>query len=201
MATNGVRQPVIRIFNPEDDPSTAGTEHSDLIAYDLAHEIHHLRSRLWPIGEHDTVVVSIKGMRHSTISQRPGGAYGIYVGPKSCYNANGGLPHMTPHIERRYEMEALSRALEVLRNIVINNPDILRIFVITDSDFLSSALSEIHEVLMNAGFPQSGNRIPDFERVKQLHEHLCEFEATGRTIQFWNAPSLTRKAYELAMVT
>lgn len=189
MATGNVRQPILRIFDPENDPSTAGIEHSRLIAYDLVHEIRRLRSPLLPIWDDNTVIVSVKGVRHSTISQRPGGAYGIYVGPSSCYNANGWLPHMTPHIERRYEIEALAKALEVIRAIVTHNIDIKRILVITESDFLSSALSGTHPY---------GNQIPHFERLNQLHGVLCEIEDSGRTIQFWNTPDLTRKAYELA---
>lgn len=96
---------------------------------------------------------------------------------------------MTPHWERRYEIEALAKALDVIRDIVTHNIDIRRILVITESDFLSSTLSGIHPY---------GNQIPHVESLNQLHEALCEIEASRRIIQFWNTRSLIPEAHGLA---
>jgi ribonuclease HI len=120
-------------------------------------------------------------------------SYGIYFGPSSPYNSYGLLPDTSPQTSTRAEIEALSQALKISREITDQDFQLSHIKVATDLSLLANAMCQwMEQWTENGGMGTNGRQVAHYQFSKQLHEELDYMEYSddgGKEMQFWHIPS------------
>ena len=139
-----------------------------------------------------SMVVHIDGACRNNGRPSAKASYGVWFGSESKHNVYGPVDSSIPQTSTRAEIEALSKALESIREICAEDFKLSEIKIATDSSFLVNAFSRWMEAwIENNGRGSDGKRIKYFERLKEIHGALDEMEYGddgGIRCKFWLIP-------------
>ncbi|KAF3042561.1 hypothetical protein E8E11_007105 [Didymella keratinophila] len=125
-----------------------------------------------------------KGARESRAS------YGVYFGPGSPHNASGPLPSTVEQSRVRAVIEALATALNSIRVIQQNDPQVVYIKIATDSSYLVGVMTRaIEDWIKDNGIGSNGQAVAHYNELKDLHGLLHGMEHDNNQpmyIQFWH---------------
>ncbi|KAI9687158.1 MAG: hypothetical protein M1822_002569 [Bathelium mastoideum] len=184
-----------RLWHPDEIYRAADVKSVGLLAYNQEKQI--TQHWLWSYGKgvyvnaHSMVVYIDRACRNNG---RPSAkaSYGIWFGSESKHNVCGLIDSSIPQTSTRAEIEALSKALETIREICAKDFALTEIKIATDSSFLVNAFSLwIETWIEDNGLGSDGQPIKHFERLKEIHDVLDEMEYGddgGIGCEFWEIP-------------
>ncbi|KAL6858471.1 ribonuclease H-like protein [Trichoderma novae-zelandiae] len=185
-----------RIFDPQSSPLHRHVPADQLIVYNSTKRVQQLQE-IHPYTNQisvdiPTVVVSIDGACRGNGTPAARAAWGVYFGPQSPHNASGILDAALPQTSTRAEIEALSQALDIIRNDVSRDFSLLHYRIRTDSSYLVQTFSQwIESWIDNGGKTSRGKRAAHFEVLKKIHERLDDMtygDDGGMEFKFWLVP-------------
>ncbi|KAI3336982.1 ribonuclease H-like protein [Xylariaceae sp. AK1471] len=185
-----------RLFDPDLSRMHRRVPESQLITYNTAKQvsqlqIRHPRTNAIELDVH-TLVIGIDGACRDNGKPTASASWGVFVGPGSRHNASGRLEAHLPQTSSRAEIEALSHALDTVRNIAASDYSLMHVKVVSDSEYLVNAMSKwIEGWIENGGVRSRRRPIAHFEKLKAIHERLSEMEYGddgGIVVQFWHMP-------------
>ncbi|KAL6881654.1 ribonuclease H-like protein [Trichoderma longibrachiatum] len=185
-----------RTFDPRDSRAHRHVPVDQLIVYNAHKGVRQLQEMNAYTGQMSvdsrTVVVSIDGACRGNGTPSAQAAWGVYFGPQSMHNECGLLDATLPQTSTRAEIEALSQALNIIRNYVSEDYSLLHYHIRTDSSYLVNTFSTwIHDWIKNGGMNSRGKRAAHFEVLKRIEERLDDMtygDDGGMTFRFWLVP-------------
>ncbi|ROW07415.1 hypothetical protein VMCG_03838 [Cytospora schulzeri] len=150
-----------------------------------------------------TVVVSIDGACRNNGKSKARASWGVYFGPGSRYNSSGLLSPELPQTNSRAEIEALSRAIDTIREVSYQDMALQDIKIRCDSGYLCQAMSRwMEEWIENNGVRSNGRAVAHFDKLREIYGKIDDMtygDEGGLHLQFWNVPrEENREADELA---
>ncbi|TFA99286.1 Ribonuclease H1 [Trichoderma ghanense] len=185
-----------RIFNPQHSRAHRHVPVDQLIVYSPYKEVRQLQGINPNTGQMSvdsrTVVVSIDGACRGNGKSSARAAWGVYFGPQSMHNASGTLDAALPQTSTRAEIEALSQALDIIRNDVSKDLSLLHYHIRTDSEYLVKTFSAwIQKWIENGGMNSQGKPAAHFDTLKKILERLDDMtdEVKGdMKVKLWQVP-------------
>jgi ribonuclease HI len=185
-----------RLFVPSEGHGYARIPLSELVVYNdqksVSQLMFHIHSQPRPVLDDFTMVVYIDGACRGNGTPTARSSYGVYFGPNSKYNTFGRVPSTMPQTSTRAEIEALSHAMSIIRNVTSQDYRLQCIKIATDSSFLVNAMArDIEGWIVQGGKGARGKKVAHYEKLKELHEMLDEMEFGddgGIGVQFWLVP-------------
>lgn len=177
-----------RLFDPRIRLPHRDVPTSQLVVYDPSKQI--TRLQMYVPGEGVVVdrgnyVVYISGACRNAGQPSAKASWAVYLGPGSRHNRSGALHPDLPQTGSRAEIEALSRALDVVRAIRLRDQTLSAVKIATDSDYLVRAMALWIE---DGGVSAREKKVAHFETLRQVHERLEEMtygEEDGLDFCFW----------------
>jgi ribonuclease HI len=185
-----------RLFDSDLSPMHRRVPAPQLITYNNVKQISQLQiqnphTKAIELDTH-TAVIRIDGACRDNGKPTARASWGVFVGPGSRYNACGRLEADLPQTSSRAEIEALSHALDAVRNITKNDYSLSEVKIASDSEYLVNAMSRWIEGWIEGGGLGSRRRpVAHFGKLKAIHEKLDEMEYGddgGIHVQFWHVP-------------
>jgi ribonuclease HI len=136
-----------RVFDPLQDDAHCGIPADQLIVYEPDREFQHIRYMIPSTGESFplrlSIVVSIDGACRGNGTPSARAAWGVYFGPQSSHNSCEVLDLSLTQTSTRAEIEALSKALDIICNLVSSNLCLqyYTYYIRTDSAYLVNTFS------------------------------------------------------------
>jgi ribonuclease HI len=197
-----------RRWHPTQGPATSPIwlqSPSELIKYNPEKQVSQLQMKPVsrdPVADKSTMVVGIDGRYQQNENLAP--SYGIYFGPDSKYNTKGILEKSLPQTQSRVEIEALSKALDIIYSICDKDFSLSQIYIGTASESLYRAITDhIYGWVEDGGAQANGKEVENFVELKRLHELLEEKwygDDGGIEVRFWETSSEeNRQARALAL--
>ncbi|KAL7788314.1 ribonuclease H-like domain-containing protein [Trichoderma ceciliae] len=195
-----------RVFYPQSSPMHRLVPADQLVVYTAAKKVRQLREKSPYRGDMSvdgrSVVVSIDGAYRGNGTRLARAAWGVYFGPQSPYNASGLVDPALSQTSTRAEIQALSQALHIIRNIS-RDFSLREYYIITDSSYLVQACAEwIQDWIENDGRSSRGKKVAHFEVLKDINERLDDMtygDEGGMHFKFWLVPrDFNREADALA---
>lgn len=185
-----------RVFDPRLSPAHRRIPADQLIVYNSAKRVQQLREmnpRTSQMGiDRHSVVVSIDGACRGNGTPSARASWGVYFGPQSTHNSCGILDPTLPQTSTRAEIEALSRALDIICDSISKDFSLQHYYIRTDSSYLAKTFSEwIQNWIENGGKNSEGKRPAYFGTLKKIHERLDEMtygDDGGMQFKFWHVP-------------
>ncbi|KAF6810670.1 glycoside hydrolase family 5 protein [Colletotrichum sojae] len=177
-----------RLFNPRISMPYRDIPRSQLVVYDPTKQITRLQMYIPGEGvvvDKGSCVVYISSACRNTGQPSAKASWAAYLGPGSRHSRSGPLHPDLPQTSSRAEIEALSRALDVVRAIRLRDQKLSAVKIATDSEFLVRAMAMWIE---DGGVNSKGKRVAHFETLRQIHERLEEMtygEEGGLDFCFW----------------
>lgn len=194
MDVNDDDEDLKRVFDPQLSPAHRRFAADQLIVYNPAKRVQHLRQISGgQVGvDGYSVVVSIDGACRGNGTRSARAAWGVYFGPQSPHNSCGMLDKSLAQTSTRAEIEALSRALDIIRNDVSRDFSLQHYYIRTDSSYLANTFSEwIRSWIQNGGKNFKGKRPAHFGILRAIHERLDDMtygDDGGMQFKFWHVP-------------
>lgn len=121
----------------------------------------------------------------------------FFFGPQSPYNSGGLLDSAHPQTSSRAEIEALSKALDIICNLVSTDFSLHHFYIRTDSSYVANTFSDwIQTWIKKKGKNRSGKSPAYFMTLMKIHERLEDmtYGADGGTVfRFWQIPREANK--------
>lgn len=193
---NEFGEEIRRRFDPLYSPMHRPVPESELVIYTPSKKVSQLQVKHPRTGAIEldelTVVVSIDGACRGNGTPSARGAWGVYFGTQSPYNASGLLDPSLPQTSNRAEIEALSQALHTIQSDISKDISLQRIHIKSDSLYLVRAMSEWMEGWIgNHGRNAEGRPVKHYAVLKEIHERLDEMtydDDGGLDFKFWHVP-------------
>ncbi|KAJ2999174.1 hypothetical protein NUW58_g81 [Xylaria curta] len=192
---NAHGEEIHRLFDPRSSSMHYRVPESQLVAYNTAKQVSQLQllnpctNNIEP--DVRTVVIHIDGACRDNGRPTAMASWGVYVGPGSRYNARGMVQADLPQTSSRAEIEALSHALIIIRQIASHDPLLQHFKIMSDSEYLVKTMSMwIEGWIDNGGLGSRGQPVAHFKKLQEIHETLDEMEYGGSRInvQFRHVP-------------
>ncbi|KAK3945757.1 ribonuclease H1 [Diplogelasinospora grovesii] len=182
IALYDARERESRLFDPLSSPRHDRVPRNRLIAYNRRLEVSHFRENngWW---DDSTLIVRIGGACRDNGGPRARGAWGVYFGSPSQYNANGRLSPDIPQTNARADIESLWQALNILSSMNIVNgvalrDDIHDVRILTNSQYLVNAMAKwMPGWIENGGRRPNGGRVRHFATLKAINDRLDEMSS------------------------
>jgi len=168
----------------------------ELLKYNKKKEFYQLQGSIF--GRDDaklipgTLVVHIDGACRNNGKPNARAAYGVYFGPNSKYNTSGLLSSATPQTSTRAEIEALVRAIDIIKEITDGDMSTSEIKIATDSSYLVNAIALwMDDWKENEGCNDDGKPVAHFDVLKDICSTLDHMEYSddgGIECQMWLIP-------------
>lgn len=169
-----------RLFDPRISMPYRDVPRSQLVVYDPTKQITRLQMYIPGEGvvvDKGSCVVYLSSACRNTGQPSARASWAVYLGPGSRHNRSGPLHPDLPQTSSRAEIEALSRALDVVRAIRLRDQTLSAVKIATDSEeFLVRATALWIE---DGGVNSKGKRVAHFETLGQIHERLEEMTYGG----------------------
>ncbi|KAI1454939.1 ribonuclease H-like protein [Annulohypoxylon moriforme] len=195
---------IYRLFNPDLTPIYKHVPRHYLVLYNFNKQVSQLQFIHPHYNEYrlneSSLVIYIDGTCRSSGTPSAQGAWGVFVGEKSCWNRGGLLHCMLPQTSSRAELEALSQALDVVEEIHINHPELTEVRIASDSMYLVNTIAIwIWEWKQNGGIMTNRRKAKHYSDICEIHDRLERMWSRGCTVKFWyNQHCMNRGANELA---
>jgi ribonuclease HI len=184
-------------------PHLSDCEPNDLIAFDAPFS--NLYSSVWSKTlDFTTIVVSIDGACTGNGTSAACAGLGVYFGPGSWFNTSERVYGVQTN--QRAELRAAISALETVEPEIVDDRDIFRVVLMSDSEYVVRGMTEWVFRWRENGYTNSRGRLvtnaDDFQDLDQLIESLedkqifVEFWQVGREDN-WRADELAKRACEL----
>lgn len=209
---NEYGEEIDRLFDVRCSPMHRNVPKGDLVVYTPSKNVRQLQVKHPRTGAIEldklTAVISIDGACRGNGTPSARAAWGVYFGPGSPYNANGLLDPGAPQTSTRAEIEALSQAARIIREEIAPTFSVLEFYIMSDSSFLVSAMSEwIGGWIESDGRGSNGRPVAHYEILREIHELLDEMtygDDGGMHFKFWlvprednrNADALANRAFD-----
>ncbi|KAL7895187.1 ribonuclease H-like protein [Trichoderma sp. SZMC 28014] len=183
-----------RAFDPQLSPAHRRLAADQLIIYNPAKSVQHLQQIIsGRLGvDAYSVVVSIDGACRGNGTRSARAAWGVYFGPQSRHNSCGMLDSSLAQTSTRAEIEALSKALDIIHNLVSRDFSLQHYYIRTDSSYLAKTFSGwIQTWISNGGKKFKGKRPAHFGALRKIHERLDDMtygDDGGIQFKFWHVP-------------
>ncbi|KAK6502458.1 hypothetical protein TWF506_003041 [Arthrobotrys conoides] len=142
-----------------------------------------------PVLQRNTMIVNIDGACRNNGGENPHGAYGVYFGPNSPYNASGLITSDVAQTSNRAEIEALIKALDIIQIIANKDMSLSDLIVLTDSEYLVKAITEwVYIWEGREGMTSKGTLAVHFHLLKRVRDRLDWMEYSddgGIQCRFW----------------
>ena len=139
-----------------------------------------------------TVVVSIDGACRDNGKPTARASWAVYFGPGSRYNSSGWLSPDLPQTSSRAEIEALSKAVDAIREVSRQSMALQDIKIRCDSESLCKAMSMWMEGWVeNNGMRSNGRAVAHFDKLLEVQEKIDDMtygDDGGLHFQFWHVP-------------
>ncbi|KUI72376.1 Ribonuclease H1 [Cytospora mali] len=185
-----------RLFILDFSPMHRRVPKPQLITYTAAKQVRQLQLMHPRTGAIEldkmTVVVSIDGACRDNGKPTARASWGVYFGPGSRYNASGRLSPGLPQTSSRAEIEALSKAVDTIRELSNQDMTLQEIKIRCDSEYLCQAMSMWMEGWMeNDGLRSNGQAVAHFDKLLEIQNKIDDMtygDEGGLHFQFWNVP-------------
>jgi ribonuclease HI len=185
-----------RVFDPTQSLLYRSLPESQLIIYNTEKQVSQLQilhPRTMKVElERLTLVVWIDGACRNNGKPSAKASWGAYFGPHSRYNDCSRLASNMPQTSSRAEIEALSKALDIIQEITAEDMSLQQILIVSDSEYLVRSMSEwITRWIENGGRGSNGQPVAHFATLKGIHERLDEMtygDDGGLNFKFWHVP-------------
>lgn len=204
---NDIGDDIERLFVLDYSPMHRRVPKPQLITYTTAKQVRQLQMLHPRTGAIEldkfTVVVSIDGACRNNGKPTARASWGVYFGPGSRYNTSGLLSPELPQTSSRAEIEALSRAIDTIREFSHQDMTLQDIKIRCDSEYLCQAMSMwIEGWIENDGLRSNGRAVAHFDKLREIHDKIDDMtygDDGGLHLQFWNVPrEENQEADELA---
>ncbi|KAH9900435.1 hypothetical protein F4778DRAFT_781971 [Xylariomycetidae sp. FL2044] len=184
--------PVYRQMDPKREAASRGLVERDLMKFNDNKQV--LQLRRWDPRAREmkldtsTMVVHFNRVSRKTRLYDQRIAWGVYLGPESDYNSNGRIHGDMPQISKLADIQALSKALDVIDAIrAIDeglSQELRDIKLATDSDYIVKTMC-VEAWEWPTTDPYEKEFIAYIDMLETLHERICELEVAGIRVQFW----------------
>lgn len=204
---NDIGEEIERLFVLDLSPMHRGVPKPQLLTYTAAKQVRQLQLLHPGTGALDpdrmTVVVSIDGACRDNGRPSARASWGVYFGPGSRYNSAGLLGPELPQTNSRAEIEALSRAVDSIRELSSRDMALQDVKIRCDSEYLCQAMAMWMERWVEGGGRRAdGRAVAHYDKLLEIHGKIDEMtygDDGGLHFQFWNVPrGENREADELA---
>lgn len=191
-----IGEPIRRLFVLDYSPMHRRVPISQLITYTAAFQVRQLRE-LHPRTnalqlDKMSVVVSIDGACRNNGKPTARASWGVYFGPGSRFNSSGRLSPDLAQTSSRAEIEALSRAVDAIREVSRQSMTLQDIKIRCDSEYLCKAMSMWMEGwVANDGRRSNGRAVAHFDKLQEIQEKIDDMtygDDGGLSFQFWHVP-------------
>ena len=179
-------EPLPRSFDPKLSDLHWRLDSKDLVFADHAKRVCRFRiihpNRNTVEIDWSSIVIHIDGASRGNGYQNARAGWGVFVGDNSPHNARGTIP---PHFQQTNniaEIEALSQALDIIQEIVIDARDyaVRRIYILTDSEYVVKCLTLWWAKWMaNGGINAAGKPVAHLEKLREIQDRMDNMERAG----------------------
>ncbi|KAK3323086.1 ribonuclease H-like domain-containing protein [Apodospora peruviana] len=140
------------------------------------------------------------GCRGDEFSSNARAAYGVFAGPGSRYNRADLVAKKKNKLEQtstRAEIEALSRGVDVVRQIMLRKAYVKDVYIATDSEYLVKAMTEWMPKWLKSGGRRAddGGEVAHFSllvdiflRLNAIYYAAGGEKGQGKPVKLWHVP-------------